>query len=496
MLSHLTSGLRRELGRIRVRILAVLSVAIIVPVAGLELARVVERQLLDWLERDMRDQAVLVSRMLEVRPIDPAATDAEAWALVLKRTAGVTGARFRVLGPSQTLVDSHAAPQSEFGGGASYGGYGWSTRPFARTSYEQRPWPAVIERREVREAFDGDPSSATRVRPDGSEVRFFVTEPVRSPDGVAFVVYVDRSTRPVLFELYQVREQLLRILLVSFVLAVVLTLVLAWSISRPMTRLAKAARAIARQPYGAVPYEVPLVGSGEIRDLADALRAMAGRLVERATSVQNFAADVAHEFKSPLTSIRGAAELLLEGADEDAPARHRFLQNIREDSERLDLLVSRLLELSRLESSTAEMVVVDLEVLTKAVASRYENVQVTVEGTPRFVRGRKGDLELALKNVIENAIRYSPPSEVVSVELSSDPGFVELRIVDRGPGIPPDHLHQVFDRFFTTDKDGRGTGLGLAIVLSVIHAHGGTAEAVSPVQNGKGTLVRLRLPAL
>src|SRR6185312_13870744 len=154
--------------------------------------------------------------------------------------------------------------------------------------------------------------------------------------------------------------------------------------------------------------------------------------------ISDFAADVAHEFKSPLTSIRGAAELLGEGAADDPEARARFLRNIELDVARLDRLVSRLLELSRIEASSETMAPVDLPALLRRVIDRASTPDRAIElrfagpraegprPAPRSLRAREADLETALLNLLDNAVRFSPPGAPVEVEVASGPAAVRI----------------------------------------------------------------------
>ncbi|HEY5374048.1 MAG TPA: ATP-binding protein [Polyangiaceae bacterium] len=301
-------------------------------------------------------------------------------------------------------------------------------------------------------------------------------EPVREQGLVRGAVYVTRSTTPVLQEMHRIRRGLTLVLGVALALTALLTLLLAWTLSRPLERLAHAARRIAAGDGGG---EVPVAGGGEIGELAEAFREMTRKLEARHRYISAFAADVAHEFKSPLTSIRGAAELLSEGAADDLEARRRFLGNISPDAARLDRLVSRLLELSRIDASEESAVLVDL------VLDYASSVPV--------ILARPADLEAALLNLIDNALKFSPPGSPVHVAVVGRPaeGFVSITVADHGPGIPVQHLPRVFERFFTTDADRSGTGLGLAIVKSVVEAHAGSVSVESSPEQGKRFCMRL-----
>ncbi|MCA9646864.1 MAG: HAMP domain-containing protein, partial [Myxococcales bacterium] len=295
------------------------------------------------------------------------------------------------------------------------------------------------------------------------------------------------------------RAGLFKVLTVALVLSTGITLLLAFSISRPLSRLSRAAKRIAAGERGVA---LPVGGSGEIRELSHSFRTMTEELDSRLNYISEFAADVAHEFKSPLTSIRGAAELLAEGAHEDPDARERFLNNILLDTQRLDRLVSRLLLLSRIESRVEGMTLVDLHSLLERVCKRLNaheaddssthKVELYFQARHTWVRGREEDLETAFTNLIENAQRYSPKDQPVIVTAHEFPRGIVVSVADQGPGVPEARRDKIFERFYTTEAEQGGTGLGLAIVDTVARAHGGKVTLESEV--GQGARFSVWLP--
>ena len=488
-------------GRIRYRLLAANLLIVLVPAAGGEFARLYERQLLDALQRDMTNQAVLVKTFVEAElasdvPLHLAGN--EAW---LARAAAQTRTRIRLVDPGVGVtIDSHREgppegrepdPPRLAPTVLSHGAYDM-TRVRAWGD-ERGPEAVPIERRpELLQAFAGRRGTITRVT--SSSVYLFLAEPVRHDGKVRAAVYVTRSTSPVLFELHRIRKGLIAVMASAVGFSALVTILLAFTISRPLERLSRAARGIAAGEQGVV---VPTGGGGELGELGHAFADMTEKLEARQRYISEFAADVAHEFKSPLTSIRGAAELLAEGAAEDPEARRRFLRNIELDAARLDRLVSRLLELSRIEASEEAALVTDLQALCEHAVERSQTpeggVTLTFASDVRFVRARAGDLETALANLLDNALRFSPSG--VPVELAvrgaRNAPFVEISVTDRGPGIPVEHRTRIFERFFTTDAERDGTGLGLAIVRSVATAHGGFIDVEFPSDGGTRFVFRL-----
>lgn len=494
----------RALGRIRVRLLVVNLVVVLLPVAGLELAKTYERQLLDALERDMRDQAVVVRRFLEADLRRGGRLDDEAHEEALRRAARRTRTRVRLLDAAGVVVvDSHRDGPPE----GPEPRPPWLASASASPSLAAEPWPAIGERSEVRDALQGRPSGFTRLRDRNPGVLLFVTEPIQPRGVVVGVVYAVRSTSPVLVELHRIRTGLLWVVGGAIALTLLVTLALAWSISRPLEHLSRAAKRIAA---GERDVPVPIEGGGEIAELGLSFAAMTKELDARLTYLSAFAADVAHEFKSPLTSIRGAAELLRDGAADEPDARDRFLGNILLDVERLDRHVSRLLELSRIEAGAADTArqLVSLRPLVEASvrrasessaasapsASDAPRIELVWRARGALVRARAMDLETAIGNLLDNALRFAPPSSLVRVTADDGPArTLVIAVEDEGPGVPEDDRARIFERFFTTDAERRGTGLGLAIVRAVAEAHGGSVRFEPRVPHGSRFV--LTLPA-
>ena len=466
-------ALRHVAGRLGVRLILVNLVVLLVPVAGLEFARVHERQLLDGLERDMRNQAALVRAMIEQHSPEVSLASDEVDA-VLRRAAERTRTRIRVINPAGDVVmDSHAGGPPEGPERPAQSVLPSAIYELPRPSYQypfftavtHRQWPEVPQRSEVRAALRGRSGAATRYRSEAPSVILFITEPVfrnATSREVLGVVYVTRSTQPVLEELYRIRRSFAKLLIVAL------------AITRPLARLARATRAIG--PSANDEMEIPIVGTGEIREVSSALATLWRAQRARLQYITEFSADVAHELKSPLTSIRGAAELLREGG-EDAATREHFLRNIELDAERLDQLVNRLLELSRIDASRTPFVMTRLDDVVRAVIERTttDEQPVVFEGAHVELALRSEYMERAILNLVENALRHGPTGAPVVVRVEESAGVISLAVEDQGSGVPEAVRGRLFERFFTTEEKDRGTGLGLAIVRSVAEAHGGRA---------------------
>ncbi|WP_428265949.1 sensor histidine kinase [Haliangium sp.] len=495
--------------RIRSRLLLVNVLVVAVPLLGVGFARTFEREMLALLEEDMIHQAQLVRAMLMA---DPHGLRLDQRGPALREAARDTRTRIRLLdGDGQVVADSHRLGPPE---GAEVPAPGLLGTGSEQYHPAEVPKPvAVAGRGEIQTALAGRYGAATRLWENRSRLYLFSALPIFAPGSapgpapasagtdpgqagaakpgpwaeVVGVVYVTRSTGPVKFAMFRLRTWLLWVLAIALVVTAVLSLFLAATIARPLGRLTRIAGAIASGDRG---QRLRLDRRDEIGQLARAFDAMAQRLDERARYTRALAADISHEFKSPLTSIRGAAELLQEGAVDDPPARDRFLANIVEDSQRLDRLVTRLLELSRVEAEaeTAPGEIFDYEALVREVVEQRRErapVALSYRCPSTQLRGRRAHLASVLGNLLDNAIEHAEPDSEISVHVSDAPGgAVRTAVSNRGPVISEAVMSRIWDRFFTTRAKQGGTGLGLAIVRSIVRAHGGSVAATSTAAEG------------
>jgi signal transduction histidine kinase len=242
-------------------------------------------------------------------------------------------------------------------------------------------------------------------------------------------------------------------------------------------RLSRSVRALARVAdsveHGA--REAPTLADirrtriAEVRLVASAFADMLDRLQARIRYNQEFAANVSHEFKTPLTTLRGTVDLL-EDPDLPPEQRARFLANARTDLDRLVRMVQGLLALARADADGPRQPV-DLGALASQVVARFPGVTVRAALSP--VLGDASQLESAVQNLLENARQHGGPGVEVIVRAHGDRAIVE--VVDDGAGVSPANVARVFDRFFTTSADREGSGLGLSLVRAVARAHGGEA---------------------
>jgi len=241
----------------------------------------------------------------------------------------------------------------------------------------------------------------------------------------------------------------------------------------------------------AVDREVVLLA---LRDVTDRARVDAIR--------RDFVADASHELKTPIAAIQSAAETVQVALPDDPDGAQRFVSQILQHSSRLGRIVSDLLDLSRLESKDIERSTFDLSLLVAdeagrlATAAESRQLDLRTDFDAIEFEGSVADVRLAVKNLVENAIRYTEPGGIVDVRTARENGNALVIVSDTGLGIPARDIPRVFERFYRVDsarsRDTGGTGLGLAIVRHVADRHGGTVDVQSEL--GAGSTFTIRLP--
>ncbi len=220
---------------------------------------------------------------------------------------------------------------------------------------------------------------------------------------------------------------------------------------------------------------------------------------------RDFVANVSHEFKTPLTSIRGFTETLLSGAKDDPKIAADFLGTIERNARHLEALVSDLLMLARLEAEVPVkkehfdlMSVVKEEVASRKNALTERNIQISMDCPDVKIQADRARLATALSNLIDNAILYNKPGGQIRISGETQNGTLKLSVTDTGNGIPNDELYRIFERFYRVDKsrtrESGGTGLGLSIVRHAIESQGGTINVTSRI--GSGSTFTIQLPVL
>jgi two-component system, OmpR family, sensor histidine kinase ChvG len=371
---------------------------------------------------------------------------------------------------------------------------------------------------EVVQALAGQNANVVRVD-DRGRVIVTVAVPVQRFRAVRGVLLLSTQGGDIDQRVEAERRKVIKNSLIAAGIMVLLSVLLASTIAGPVRRLSEAAELVRRRTTGRV--EIPdfTRRRDEIGHLSGALRDMTNALYSRIAAIESFAADVAHELKNPLTSLRSAVETLPLAKTEES--RARLLAVIGHDVRRLDRLISDIADASRLdaEMQRQEAAPVDLAKLLKtvtAVANEVKQDDDAVKVTLAFedgadnafmVPGHDSRLGQVIDNLIDNACSFSPPGGTVRVTCRRLKSEVEVVVDDDGPGINPDAMEKIFERFYTDRPHqgfGQNSGLGLSISLQIVDAHGGRLwgeNRSAPAGAGEpdqilGARFVVRLPAL
>jgi two-component system sensor histidine kinase ChvG len=327
-----------------------------------------------------------------------------------------------------------------------------------------------------------------------------VAVPVEHGKHVLGAVMMSRSDKDIDRAIYAVRINILQIFFITLGITILLSLYLARAIARPIRQLAQAADVLRRgqtRHTGTTGIANLLRDKAipdmtdrrdEIGDLSGALRDLTEALARRVGDIENFAADVAHELKNPLTSLRSAVETV--ERVQDPTARQKLMLIIRDDVDRMTRLITDISSASRLDAELgrAEPQEIDIGKKLAQLADVYRGehdarprvILQPVTGALR-VSGVESRLVQVLQNLIDNALSFSPPDQQVVLSAARAGAFVQITVEDSGAGIPENKLDAIFDRFYSerpkTEKFGTHSGLGLSISKQIIEAHRGKISA-------------------
>lgn len=515
--------MRRALSPIALRLLLFNVLLVFLPVAGMLSLATLERQLLALQERSLVQQGRIAAAALGGSGVDVDPLRARE---LIQRLEQRSEARLRIVNREGRVVadsaSSHpAAIETE-------------ESPYAASRPEARERPLyrigallwqmlegalrllrvdgvervsvageVTPRDAVAKALAGRYGATVRVSAGQRSLTMYSVLPIRGDgDAVVGAVMVSQSTSRILRALWRVRLETFQVFAVSIAVAIVLSLLVSATIARPLIRLRDEADALLDHRGRLRRTFRGSKRRDEIGDLTRALAQLTARLERHLMFVESVSADVSHEFKNPLASIRNAAELL--PLTESAQDREQLTATIEKEVARLTRLVNAVREVSRVDAAvdTESVAPVDLRSLLSEL-TRARPVDFAIPREPVFVTASEDRLVQAFSNVIDNAISFSPPHTRVQVAIEDADGQAIVRIDDCGPGIPSEHLERVFDRFFSYRPGGRDDphddprdekhdGLGLAIARAVVEGYGGSIRALN--LQPTGTRVEVQLP--
>jgi two-component system sensor histidine kinase ChvG len=494
--------------RIAFRLLLFNVLLVFLPLAGVFSLRTLERQLLDVQERSMVQQGRLVAAALSSGTLDAASARA-----LIERLGGHSESRIRVVDlREKVLADSAATPVRlpvavERSGYESsgpppssrksllyrFGAAVWRwTEPLRRDPPSTRGGSDVTPHTVVRRALEGRYAATLQESAGQRSLTLYSVLPIRAAGNgpVTGAVIVSQSTSRILAALWRVRLNIFKVFVYSVIAAAILSLIFATTIARPLVRLRDEAddlldhRGRLKRPFR---------GShrnDEIGDLTRALEKLTARLERHLALVESLPADVSHEFKNPLASIRSAAELLARSDEEEE--KQQLGATIEKEVARLSRLLNGVREVSKIDAAldTEASRPVDVRGVVSDVATG--RVAIDLPPHPVVVSASEERLAQAVRNIVDNAVSFSPR---VTVTVREQNGHALIHVDDEGPGIPPEHLERVFDRFFSFREAHRADhdGLGLAIAKAVVVGYGGRITASNREEGGARFEVRLPL---
>ncbi len=356
---------------------------------------------------------------------------------------------------------------------------------------------------EVNVALNGETATAERVD-ERNRLILSVALPVQRLKAIYGVLMVSTEGGDIDAILRIERATLIEVFLVALIVMLLSSLYLAGFIAEPIRRLAAAADRVRRGRLGreAIP---PMSDRGdEIGDLASSLSAMTRALYDRIDAIESFAADVGHELKNPLTSLKSAVEMLARA--NDAGGRERLMQIIRNDVRRIDRLITDISDASRLDAELSREASepVNITQLLANIAEIYRMLglprgialHLDAGASEMIVMGRDERLGQVFRNLIDNAISFSPDGGTVLLTARPLDGWIRICVEDDGTGIPPENLETIFNRFYTERPTehgfGKNSGLGLSIARQIVNGAGGRIWAEN--REGKGARFAVELP--
>lgn len=300
-------------------------------------------------------------------------------------------------------------------------------------------------------------------------------------------------------DLYQSRSSLLWIIQLLFVITYLMTAVLflfySFYIRKPLYAITKGASEFAN---GNLSYQIPVKSENELGYLASNLNYMADKLNRNGEYQRQFISNISHDFRSPLTSIKGYVEAMIDGTI-PVEIQEKYLKIISYEAERLEKLTRGLLTLNELDIHKRMLNIQDFDInqTIKSTAASFEGtcttrqilLELILSGQTLYAHADLEQIQQVLYNLLSNAIKFSPDHSTITIETTEKNGKIFVSVKDHGIGIPKSSLNKIWERFYKIDrsrgKDQKGTGLGLAIVKEIISAHGQHINVIST--EGVGT---------
>jgi len=457
---------------------------IVTALLGTLLSIEIEKSFFDRLTSQMQTETETVEGFL-YESADRVDTRAQGEA-ILHTLSSTTKSRITLITVDGTVLYDSWIPDSLLGTLENHG-----TRPEV---IDARTQGIGVNKRESKSTGENLFYLARKVRygPEGS-----------SPFAHVEFIRIAISSRDINEAAKEIRLKIILAGLLVLIVGIIASRILARQVARPIVEIGETIRKI---QGGDLDQKLPTHSRDEIGRLASLINEMTGKLksdIERLKKLERvrteFLGNVSHELRTPIFSLKGFLETLLEGAVNDPSVNMKFVEKAYSHANRLDSLLNDLIEISRIESGDMKMSFryFDAVNLLRQVehdsadeaGKKKQQLRVIAPDAEVLVFGDKERLKLALGNIADNAIKYSPETTSILLQLTEHEKTVTLAVKDQGPGIEEEHLPRIFERFYRIDKnrsrDVGGTGLGLAIVKHIVEAHGSKVSVSS--QLGVGT---------
>ncbi|GHU05493.1 histidine kinase [Alphaproteobacteria bacterium] len=373
--------------------------------------------------------------------------------------------------------------------------------------YRERILAQAADYEEVSAALNGEAASGVRMT-EGHRLVLSVAVPVQRYKRVLGAVLLSSPGDDIQRALFTVRLAIFQAFCFALAITTLLSLYLAASIAKPIRSLAMAAERVRRDHGRHLLIPDLTRRSDEIGELSGALRDMTSALWRRMDAVEAFAADVAHEIKNPLTSLKSAVETC--SRIQNPEQQRKLMAIIEDDVGRLDRLISDISDASRIDAelSRAEVEPLSIRALLEGLVLVYRDASAaggveisltTAEDDPLSVAAIESRIAQVVRNLLANALSFSPKDGLISLSARREGKNVIISVEDQGPGIPENKLDAIFERFYSarpaTEKFGTHSGLGLSISRQIVEAHGGAISAANRT-DGEGRIIGSRFIVL
>lgn len=348
----------------------------------------------------------------------------------------------------------------------------------------------------MKKATKGNFSEITLLGDTYSVNQLVVASPIRAGSNTMGVVFASKSVASTIYSFVKSVSQIVLFSAVVVLVAIAfLTYFMVYRFTRPLRQISYAAK---RYAVGNFEYKIPVKGDDELADLAKGLNKMASSLSVLEGSRRSFVANVSHELKTPMTTIGGFIDGMLDGTIPKEKHDY-YLKIVSEEVKRLSRLVTGMLNMSKLEAGEMQINAKEFD-LSQCIFRTLLNFENKIEAKKLEIIGFenaekvivKADEDMLMQviyNLVDNAIKFTPQSGMISFKIFSDDKKAYVSITNSGQGISPEELDKIFERFYKIDKsrsfDVKGAGLGLYIVQNIINLHGGEIKATS--EEGKFT---------